>query len=312
AAKSGILDCLMVTYIDGRFVADDDATISVRARALNYGLGCFGGIRGYAADDGREVLVFRLEDHLRRLDVSARMLFLRMPIDVRDACDVVLETIRRNEVHRDVYVRPLLISASTQLSPVLREEDSSLIVYSLPLKRYIDKESIDVGISSWRRTSDNAIPARAKPTGIYINSALARREAFDNGFDEAILLTERGYVSEGSAEHVFIVRDGVLVSPPSTEDNLDGITRRSLITLATEDLGLEFVERPISRSELYVAEEIFLCGTGAEVTPVGSVDRCIIGNGGVGPLTEHIKKQFQDVVRGRVSHRMNWLTPLWK
>lgn len=301
----------MVTYIDGRFVADDDATISVRARALNYGLGCFGGIRGYAADDGHEVLVFRLEDHLRRLDVSARMLFLRMPIDVREACDVVLETIRRNEVHHDVYVRPLLISASTQLSPVLREEDSSLIVYSLPLKRYIDKESIDVCISSWRRTSDNAIPARAKPTGIYINSALARREAFDNGFDEAILLTERGYVSEGSAEHVFIVRDGVLVSPPSTEDNLDGITRRTLVTLAKEDLGVDFLERPIARTELYVADEVFLCGTGAEVTPVSSVDRRVVGAGGVGPLTTRLKAHFGDVVRGRVEHRKQWLTPVW-
>jgi branched-chain amino acid aminotransferase len=301
----------MVTYIDGRFVPDDDAKVSVRARALNYGLGCFGGIRGYLADDQQQVLVFRLEDHVRRLALSARMIFLKLPIAESDAVQVVLETIRRNEVHHDVYVRPLVISASTQLSPVLREEDSSLIVYSLPLKRYIDKESIDVCVSSWRRTSDNAIPARAKPTGIYLNSALARREAFDNGFEEAILLTERGYVSEGSAEHVFIVRDGVLFSPPSTEDNLDGITRRSLIELATKDLGLEFRERPIARTELYVADEMFLCGTGAEVTPVNSVDRRTVGGGGVGPLTARLKAHFDDVVHGRIEHRQAWLTSVW-
>ncbi len=301
----------MVTYIDGRFVEDDDATISVRARALNYGLGCFGGIRGYLADDQEQVLVFRLADHIRRLSVSARMLFLRLPLSEREASDVVLEIIRKNQTRHDVYVRPLIVSSSTQLSPVLREEDSSFIVYSLPLQRYIDKESIDVGISSWRRTSDNSIPARAKPTGIYLNSALARREAFDNGFDEAILLTERGYVSEGSAEHVFIIRDGQLIAPPSTEDNLDGITRRTLITLATEDLGLTFLERPVARTELYVAEEVFLCGTGAEVTPVGSVDRRRVGAGGVGPITARIKQHFNDVVHGRVPERAGWLTPVW-
>ncbi len=301
----------MVTYIDGRFVDDGDATISVRARALNYGLGCFGGIRGYLADDNEQVLVFRLEDHIRRLSLSARMLFLRLPLGQREAREVVLEILRKNDVHHDVYVRPLIVSASTQLSPVLREEDSSFIVYTLPLQRYIDKESINVCVSSWRRTSDNSIPARAKPTGIYLNSALARREAFDNGFDEAILLTERGYVSEGSAEHVFIIRDGQLIAPPSTEDNLDGITRRTLITLATEDLGLSFQERPIARTELYVADELFLCGTGAEVTPVGSVDRRTVGEGGVGPITARLKQHFNDVVHGRVASRTDWLTPVW-
>jgi branched-chain amino acid aminotransferase len=301
----------MVSYIDGRFVEDDAATVNVRSRALNYGLGCFGGIRGYLADDNQQVYVFRLSDHMRRLQLSARMIFLKLGVPVEEAERLVVELVRRNQVHHDVYVRPLVISNSTQLSPVLREEDSCFIIYSLPLKRYIDKESIDVCVSSWRRATDNAIPARAKPTGVYLNSALARREAFDNGFEEAILLTERGYVSEGSAEHVFILRDGTLISPPSTEDNLDGITRRTLITLATEDLGFKFVERPIARTELYVADEIFLCGTGAEVTPVNSVDRRVVGSGGVGSATARIKAHFADVVRGRVPSRLNWLTPVW-
>jgi branched-chain amino acid aminotransferase len=301
----------MVCYIDGRFVEDEDATVNVRSRALNYGLGCFGGIRGYLADDGQQVYVFRLTDHIRRLALSARMIFLKLNVPEAEARNLVLEIVRKNQVHHDVYVRPLVISNSTQLSPVLREEDSSFVIYSLPLKRYIDKESIDVCVSSWRRATDNAIPARAKPTGVYLNSALARREAFDNGFEEAILLTERGYVSEGSAEHVFILRDDVLISPPSTEDNLDGITRRTLITLATEDLGIKFQERPIARTELYVADEMFLCGTGAEVTPVNSVDRRTVGGGGVGPVTQRIKAHFADVVRGRVEHRRNWLSEVW-
>jgi branched-chain amino acid aminotransferase len=301
----------MVTYLDGRFVEDGDASISVRSRALNYGLGCFGGIRGYLADDEREVYVFQLDRHVARLDRSARMLYLSLTVEPARLKEIVLELLRKNDVHHNVYIRPMVFSGSVELSPVLKPEDSKLTVYCLPLKRYIDKESINVCVSSWRRVADNAIPASAKPTAAYLNSALARREAVDNGFDEAILLTERGSVSEGSAEHIFIVRDGVLVSPPSTEDNLDGITRRTLITLATEDLGLTVRERVVGRTELYSAEEIFLCGTGAEVTPVGSVDRRTIGAGKPGPITARLKKHFEDVVRGRVEHRKNWLTPVW-
>jgi len=301
----------MVTYFDGKFVDDAEATISVRARAVNYGLGCFGGVRGYLADDGQQVHVFRVPEHMARLQHSAKVLFMRLPAEQSVLCGLITELLRRNEVHHDVYVRPLLINNSIKLAPVMREEDSLLTIFCLPLQRYIDKDAIDVCVSSWRRVSDNAIPARTKPTGLYLNSALARREAHDNGFDEAIFLTDAGKVSEGSAEHVFIVRDGVLYTPPSTEDNLDGITRRSLITLATEDLGLTVIERPIGRTELYVADEMYLCGTGAEITPVRSVDRRVVGNGGVGPLTARLQQHFGDVVRGRVPERSSWLTSVW-
>lgn len=301
----------MVTYFNGDFVDDDDATISVRSRGLNYGLGCFGGVRGYLADDGEQVFVFRLEDHVARLQTSAKVLFMRLPGDRRQVSEIILELIRRNEVHYDVYVRPLLFSNSNRLAPLLREEDSCFTAFTMPLRRYLDKDSIDVCISSWRRVADNAIPARTKPTGIYLNSALARREAHDNGFDEAIFLTERGQVSEGSAEHIFIIKRGVLYSPPSTEDNLDGITRRSLITLVTEDLGLPFVERPIGRSELYTTDEMFLCGTGAEITPVRSVDRRPVGDGSIGEITKRLQAYFGDVVRGRVERRREWLSPVW-
>lgn len=302
----------MVTYMNGRFVEDAEATVSVRSRALNYGLGCFGGIRGYLSHDGAEVNVFRLDQHTERLDVSARMLTMSLTVEPARLAEIVVELIRRNGLREDVYVRPMVMSGSNELAPVLRKEDSSLVVYLMPLRRYMDKDAIHVCVSSWRRVADNAIPARAKPTAAYLNSALARREAFDNGYDEAILLTERGAVSEGSAEHVFIVQRGRLVSPPSTEDNLDGITRRSLIALAREDLGLEVTERSIARTELYASEEMFLCGTGAEVTPVASVDRRPLGGGGIGPITRRVKQHFEDVVRGRVPARSAWLTPVWK
>jgi len=300
----------MITYFDGRFVDDAEATVSVRSRALNYGLGCFGGIRGYVADDGQQVLVFRLDAHVQRLAESAKVLYLRMPGTLQEVADLHLELLRRNEVHYDVYMRPLLLHNSNAMAPILDESTTSFTIFCLPLQRYIDKDSIDVCVSSWRRVADNAIPARTKPTGAYLNSALARREAFDGGFDEAILLTESGKVSEGSAEHVFMIRRGTLISPPSTQDNLDGITRRSLIDLAA-DIGIPFAEREIGRTELYVTDELFLCGTGAEITPVKSVDKRPIGDGSIGPVTRKLQSYFDDVVHGRVAKRKPWLFPVW-
>jgi branched-chain amino acid aminotransferase len=300
-----------IVYFNGRFCPESQATISVRSRALNYGLGCFAGIRGYRTDDGAQVNVFRLDRHVRRLELSARILHMRLPGTADEFARLIVELLRRNEARGDVYVRPLIFADSNELSPVLDADTSGAAIYCMPLGRYLSADPIDVCVSSWRRVRETAIPARAKPTAAYLNSALARREAKDRGFTEAILLTEEGCVSEGSAEHVFIVRDGGLVSPPSTADNLDGITRQSLITLAGEDLGIPFVERHIGRTELYVADEIFLCGTGAEITAVRSVDGRIVGDGKVGPVTRKLSGRFEAVVRGRVAERKAWLTGVW-
>lgn len=297
-------------YFNDTFIPEHEATISVRSRALHYGLGCFGGIRGYRADDG-QVHVFRLDRHVRRLAQSARILHLRLPGTPQQLADAILELLRRNAVRDDVYVRPIVFANSTALSPILDPDTSATAVYCQPIGKYLSADPIDVCVSSWRRVRETALPARAKATAGYLNSALARREAIDHGYTEAILLTEDGHVSEGSAEHVFIVQDGELISPPSTADNLDGITRRSLIAIAREDLGLPFVERHIGRTELYVADEVLLCGTGAEVTAVRSVDRRPIGDGGVGPITRRLAERFEAIVRGRVPARRGWLTPVW-
>ncbi len=298
-------------YFNRAFCPEREATISVRSRALNYGLGCFGGIRGYRTDDGRQVHVFRLDRHVRRLEQSARILRLRLPGPASEIAEVVVELLRRNDIHGDVYVRPIVFANSNELSPLLDPDTSETAIFCMPIGRYLSADPIDVCVSSWRRVRETAIPARAKATAAYLNSALARREALDDGYTEAILLTEDGDVSEGSAEHVFIVCDGQLISPPSTADNLDGITRRSLITIAREDLDIPFVERPIGRTELYVADEMFLCGTGAEVTPVRSVDRRSIGDGAIGPITRRLAERFEAIVRGRVPERADWLTPVW-
>jgi branched-chain amino acid aminotransferase len=300
-----------IIYFDGAFRPEREATVSVRSRALNYGLGCFGGIRGYRADDGSQVNVFRLDRHVRRLQQSARILRLRLDSEPDELASLIVELLRRNEMRGDVYVRPIVFANSNELSPILDPDSSTTAIFCLPLGRYLSADAIDVCVSSWRRVRETAIPARAKATAGYLNSALARREAMDNGYAEAILLTEEGHVSEGSAEHVFIVRGGSLISPPSTEDNLDGITRQSLIELAREDLGIPFAERPIGRTELYVADEMFLCGTGAEITAVRSVDRRTIGDGTVGPVTRRLSQRFEDVVRARVPSRFGWLTPVW-
>lgn len=300
-----------VIYFNRAFRPEREATVSVRSRALNYGLGCFAGIRGYRTDDRRQVHVFRLDRHVRRLEHSARILCLRLSGSPSEIADVIVELLRRNEMHEDVYIRPIVFANSNEMSPLLDPDTSETAIFCMPLGRYLSAEPIDVCVSSWWRVRENAIPARAKATGGYLNSALARREAINNGYTEAILLTEDGHVSEGSAEHVFIVRDGVLISPPSTADNLDGITRQSLITLAGEDLDIPFLERPIGRTELYVADEVFLCGTGAEITPVRSVDRRTVGEGAIGPVTARLAGHFEAVVRGRVPERAGWLTPVW-
>jgi branched-chain amino acid aminotransferase len=300
-----------VIYFNRAFRPEREATISVRSRALNYGLGCFAGIRGYKTGDGRQVNVFRLDRHVRRLEQSVRILRLSLSGSRSEIADVIVELLRRNEVRDDVYIRPIVFTNSNELSPLLDADTSETAIFCLPLGRYLSAEPIDVCVSSWRRVRENAIPARAKATGGYLNSGLARREAMDHGYAEAILLTEDGHVSEGSAEHVFMVRDGQLISPPSTADNLDGITRQSLITLAREDVGIEFVERAIGRTELYVADELFLCGTGAEVTPVRSVDRRTVGDGQYGPITKRVSEHFEAVVRSRVPARAGWLTPVW-
>ena len=301
---------MAISFLRGEYVDDADARISIRAKALNYGLGCFGGIRAYARED--ELYVFRLDDHVRRLVESARILGLESPHSADEIAEVVLEVLRRNEARGDHYIRPLLFVDSDELSPTLTDVAVSLAVYCLPLGNYFGKESLHACVSSWRRVADNAIPARAKPTGAYLNSALARAEAKRNGFDDAILLTAEGVVSEGSAAHLFMVRRGELISPPSTQDNLDGITRRSLLELAVaKPLGWKVSERTISRTELYVADEVFLCGTAAEITPVTKIDHREIGAGEVGRATKALRDRFREVTRGDDPRYASWLRPVY-
>jgi len=296
-----------VAYFKGEFVPLSAANVNIQTKALNYGLGCFEGIRGYWREDEGRLFIFRLRDHYERLRNSCKILQIDAGLSVDRMVEITEELCRRNRYACDTYLRPIVFDGSLELSPIMTREDNEFALYGLALRDYLDtQKGVTACVSSWRRVSDNMIPARAKPTAAYLNSALARLEARLNGYDEALCLTHDGYVSEGSAEHVFLIRDGELITPTSQDDNLEGITRKTLIELARNELGRTVTERRVSRTELYVADEAFLCGTGAEVTPLTEIDRRKVGDGTAGPVTRELQKLFFDVAQCRMEKYAHW------
>jgi branched-chain amino acid aminotransferase len=303
----------MLGYFKDAFINDTEMLLPIQAKVVQYGLGTFEGVRAYWNAEEEQLYIFRGLEHFKRLLDSAKIFSMTPNYTAEELLDLTVQLLNKNNLRQTTYLRPLFYHASTKMAPVFENDDTEFAMYCFPLEDYLDKsKGIDVCISSWRRVSDNAIPARAKPTGLYLNSALAREEAYRNGYDEAIFLTNEGRVSEGTGEHFFMIREGVVFSPPSTEDNLDGITRKTIIQLVQDELNLPFVERGIARTELYTADEIFLVGTGAEVTGVNSVDRKPVGTGKMGELTKKIQTLYLDTVAGKHKKFQNWLTPVYK
>lgn len=296
-------------YFNGAFVPFESATVSVATHALQYGTAVFGGIRGYRDSSAGQINIFRLDEHCRRFLRSAALLKIRLPFDAAGLQRIAVELTARNAPAGDVYLRPFAYKAGFDLTPTLEGVEDGFAMYQLALGDYYAPRGLSVCVSSWQRVSDLAIPARGKISGAYVNSALAKDDAAAQGFDEAILLNARGKVSEGSAANLFLVRDAVLVSPPTTADILEGITRRTVMELARA-LGLAVQEREIDRSELYAADELFFCGTGAQITPIVSVDRRPIGAGEPGPTTVRLRQWFLQIVRGEVADYRHWLTPV--
>jgi branched-chain amino acid aminotransferase len=294
-----------LAYLNGAWKPLDQCLVPINTHALQYGTGCFEGIRGYWNGD-RIGLLF-LKEHFSRLQRNAAMLFMQTPT-VEEMCAIAVKLVRDNGLRQNVYLRPMVYKCGTNLGPRLANEPDGFMMYQLALGDYLDTaKGLEVGVSSWRRLGDNAIPSRAKATGAYLNSALARSEAQLNGYDEAIFLTDAGMVSEGSAENIFLVRDGVLITPDVTQCILEGITRQAVIDVA-RGLGLSVQERPIGRTELYRADECFLCGTGCQVSWVRSIDRRPVGSGQRGPVTTAVQKAYEDAVYGRDTRRAAWLT----
>jgi branched-chain amino acid aminotransferase len=299
-------------YFHGKFVPLAEANVNIMTHALNYGTGCFEGIRGYWNDAKEQLFVFRMPEHYRRLHTSGRILGMKLPHSVEELGALTAELIRRNGHKEDCYIRPLLYKGSTVVGVRMHNLEDHFAIFSTGFGKYIEAaEGARVCTSSYRRIDDNAIPARAKVTGGYVNSALAKTEAQLNGFDEAVMLTNEGHVCEGSGENIFIVQGNTLITPPSSDNILVGITRGSVMQIARDELGIPTIERSIDRSELYAADECFMTGTAAEITPVVEVDRRPVGSGLIGSLTRQLQSIFFDVVRGNHPRYAEWCTPVY-
>jgi branched-chain amino acid aminotransferase len=299
-------------YFDGEYKRYADARLGLMTHALHYGTGVFEGLRAYWNAEHEQLFILKQREHYERFHRSARVLKLKIPMSVDELCGITIELVRRNGFRQDTYIRPIAFKSSEEIGVRLHNLKDSVAIYVTPFGSYVDIErGIRCMVSSWRRIDDNVAPARAKITGIYVNSALAKTEAMENGFDEAIMLTQDGHVCEGSAENLFIVRAGRAFTPPAQDNILEGITRDNVIDLVRAELGVEVVERSIDRSELYVADEVFLCGTGAQIAPVIEVDNRPVGSGKVGPIASRLQALYFDIVRGRNPKYADWLTPVY-
>ena len=306
------LDANLVCYFQGDFVPLAEAKLPVMTHGFLYGTATFEGIRAYWNDEQEQLYGLKLLEHYKRLWQSAKVLLMKPPMAPEQLVELTVDLLRRNNFRQDAYVRPTLYKSTEAIGVRLHNLEENLLIFAVPFGEYI---AIDRGISaqvvSWRRNSDQALPARSKIVGAYVNSAFSKTEAVLNGYDEAIVLTMEGHVSEGSAENFFMVRNGKLVTPPITDDLLEGVTRHGLIQLAREHMGMETVIRSIDRSELYVCEEAFLCGTGAQMSPIVEIDHRPVGDGEVGPIVRKLAQLYFDTVRGRMPEHSNWITPIY-
>jgi len=301
-----------VLFMNGEFVPVERGVISVRTHGFAYGTGCFEGIRGYWNEEDQQVYLFRLREHYERLHNSCKIMQMALPYTVDELIELSQELVRQNGQREDVYLRPVVYKADTTIGVRLHGLKDDFILTAEPMGNYVDTSGLRCGVSSWRRIDDNSIPARAKILGSYVNSALAKSEAMQDGLDEAIMLNQDGHVSEGSAENIFLLMGNELVTPSPTENILLGVTRDTIMELALREFGRITRERQIDRTELYIADEIFLCGTGAQVVPVVEVDHRPIGSGEVGPFAREVQRLYFDVVRGRRSeYREQWCTPVY-
>ena len=299
-------------YFKKQYVPLSEAKIGVMTHAFNYGTACFEGIRGNWNQDEGQVYVFRPWEHFQRLKSSCRILRIELPYTVDELCDITLKLVEMNGYQEDIYIRPIAYKSSEMLGVRLHDLEDDFLLFVAPFGPYLDIEKgIRCCVSTWRRVDDNTIPARAKITGLYVNSALAKTEAHDNGMDEAIILNQDGHVSEGSGENIFLVMNGKLVTPAVSDNILVGITRDTVITLAREEFGIETVERQVDRSELYICDECFMTGTAAHVSPVLEIDHRPVGDGKVGAVTSQLQKLYFDLLKGKTSKYKEWCTPAY-
>jgi len=295
------------------FVPLAQAQVNIATHALNYGTGCFEGIRAYWNAEHEQLYVLKMREHYQRLQASARILKLQLAYTVDELGEITLELLRRNGYRQDVYIRPLLFKSAPEISLKLTGVADTFAVFCMPLGDYLDTSAgLKCCTSSWVRLNDNALPARAKATGAYINACLASDDARQSGFDEAIVLTADGHVSEGASANLFLVREGTLITSPVSDSILEGITRQAVLELAAEELQVPIEVRSIDRTELYVADELFFCGTGVQIAPITSVDHRLIGDGKPGKITRELQRLYFAAVRGNNPKYASWVVPVYQ
>ena len=305
-------DPKLTVYFAGQYMSLGEAKVGILTHALHYGTGVFEGIRAHWDAAGKELFVMRPVEHFERWKRNCGILRIEVPASAEELTAITVELMKRNQFHTNVYVRPLAYKSAERVGVSPDGQDAFAIV-ALPFGDYLHAEKgIHAGVSSWRRIEDNAIPARAKICGAYVNSALASDEARHRGFDEAILLNESGHVAEGSTCNLFMVRNGELITPPVTENVLEGITRDTVMQLAQKELGVQVVQRPIDHSELYVCDELFFTGTAVGIAPIVRVDHRQVGDGTTGTMTNAVKQLYYDVTRGHMLAYWKWLQPVYE
>lgn len=301
------MDLSKHAFFEGKIVPLSDAKLSIATHAFLYGTSVFGGLRAYWNEEKQKLLAFRPYDHYRRLLRSSRLLSMQTEYDEEALIQLTLDVLRRDNWKQDIYMRPIFYKADLGIGVRLHDLKDEFCMFVIPMEKYLQNDtSAHVTVSSWRRIDDNMIPARGKVAGAYVNSALMKSDAVLSGFDEVLAMDGNGHLSEGSAMNIFIVRDGLMITPPVTDNILEGITRRSVMELARKELGLTIVERSIDRTEAYIAEEFFMTGTAAEVTAVTNVDHRPVGAGKMGPITTKLRELYSDAVRGRLAKYESW------
>ena len=299
-------------FFKNKYVPLARAKINVMTQALHYGTAIFEGIRGNWNGEHKQIYLFRLREHYQRLLDGCRVIRIKLPYTVDELCQITVELAQKCGFEEDIYVRPVAYKSSEALGVRVHDISDDYVVFIIPWGRYLDVDKARCVVSSWQRPGNNAAPPQAKIMGNYATNALAKSDAIESGFDEAIMLSPDGYVSEGSGENIFLVKDGKLVTPAIYNNILPGITRDSVIKLAQNELGLETIERPVVRGELYTADECFLTGTAAHVTPVSEIDHRQIGDGEIGEITKKLQKIYAEVIRGENRKYLDWCTPVYK
>ena len=310
--KAEVPDQNTTVWFQNKFVPLGEANVNILTHGLNYGTGVFEGIRGYYDEKQAELLLVRVTDHYHRWKKNCGILRISIPPSAEELSDITAELCRRNNFRSNVYVRPLAYKSSERIG-VHADDNGAYAIVVLPFGNYFAKQKgLNAGVVSWRRVEDSAIPCRAKICGAYVNSVLATDEAHRNGYDEAIFMTESGHIAEGATCNLFMLRKGKLITPPATDNILEGITRDCVMTLASKELDLEVIERSIDRSELYVCDEVFFTGTAAEVAPIIAVDHRQVGTGEIGAITQKIRSLYFEATRGRMPAYRSWLWPVYR